>query len=164
MVMQGLTDERLETAFLSSAEYINNHGGAGRGWVVGLYSDLLGRTPAESEISGWLTALAQGASGATIAYGFAASPERESLRVRSYYTSLLGRDASTTEVNGWVQALLAGVHAEDVVAGFVGSQEFYSSPQKGNGNRAVWVSLAYTQVLFRGPSVPEVNGWLAVLN
>jgi hypothetical protein len=164
MATQGLTDERLETAFLSSAEYINNHGGMGRGWVVGLYRDLLGRTPAESEISGWLTALAQGTTGAAVAYSFAASPERESLRVRTYYTSYLGRVASATEVDGWVQALLTGATPEDVVAGFVGSLEFYTNAQKGSSNRAVWVSLAYTQVLFRAPAVSEVNGWLAVLN
>jgi hypothetical protein len=64
--------------------------------VVGLYRDLLGRTPAESEINGWLRALAQGATGAAVAYGFAASPERISLR--NEFSAFVNRPTSVPPV------------------------------------------------------------------
>jgi hypothetical protein len=37
----GLTDEQLEAAFIGAPEYIAAHGGAGAGWVQGLYHDIL---------------------------------------------------------------------------------------------------------------------------
>jgi hypothetical protein len=161
---QGLTDERLEAGFIGAPEYITNHGGRGRGWVIGMYKDLLGRTPAESEVQTWLNALAAGATEAQVAYGFAASPEREGIRVRGDYATFLGRSASDAEVNLWVNLFVTGVTNEDVVTGFVSSPEYYNSPGKGKSNKASWVFSAYTQVLFRSPTVSEVNGWLAFLN
>jgi hypothetical protein len=163
MMVGSVTDERLEAGIIGSAEYIANHGGAGRGWVVGMYQDLLGRTPAEEEVQGWLNALDHGVSETTVAYSLAASQEREGIRVRGDYRTYLGRDASAAEVNSWVNAFLAGFSNEDVVAAFVGSQEYYNSNQKGQGNRAVWIAMAYEQILGRTPSADECNGWLAVL-
>ena len=52
-LQQGLTDEKLETEFLSSTEYIQKHGGAGQGWVIGMYQDLLGRNPDPSGLAYW---------------------------------------------------------------------------------------------------------------
>jgi hypothetical protein len=60
MQHHGLTDERLEAGFIGSQEYINNHGGTSRAWVLGMYQKLLGRTPAEAEVSYWLNQLAAG--------------------------------------------------------------------------------------------------------
>jgi hypothetical protein len=163
MMVGGLTDERLEAGFIGSPEYIANHGGAGRGWIVGMYQDLLGRTPGADEVQGWLNALDHGASEAGVAYGFAASAEREGIRVRDDYQTYLNRTASAAEVNGWVDAFLAGFTNEDVVAGFVGSPEYYNSLQKGKGNRADWLAMAYEQILGRNPSAAEVDAWLGVL-
>jgi len=78
MQNQGLSNERLEAGFIGSTEYIKNHGGAGAGWLNAMYVNLLGRTPSALEVQTWLNQLAAGMSTADIAYGFAASPERES--------------------------------------------------------------------------------------
>jgi hypothetical protein len=163
MLAGSVTDERLEAGFIGSPEYIQNHGGPGRGWVIGMYKDLLGRTPAEAEINIWLTTLGNGVTTAAVAYGFAASAEREGIRVRGDYSTYLGRTASDAEVNLWVNLFLTGVTNEDVVGGFVGSPEYYGNSQKGKGNAARWVARAYLDVLFRAASVGEVNNWLQVL-
>src|SRR5262249_4062405 len=90
-LQNGLTDERLEASFIGSPEYIANHGGPGAGWVKGMYQDILGRTPSQSEVDGWVQALNSGVSPQQVAYGFAASAEREGNRVRGDYQTFLGR-------------------------------------------------------------------------
>src|SRR5262249_21919682 len=72
-----MTDESLESQFVGSPEYIGGHGGAGAGWVTGMYQDLLGRTPSPGEVNSWVAQLNAGVSPVSIAYGFAASAERE---------------------------------------------------------------------------------------
>ncbi len=121
----GLSDEQLEAGFLGSPEYIGKHGGTGAGWVSGLYHDLLGRIPSQAEIDAWVNALAHGLSTQQVAYGFAASAEREALRVRDDYFTFLGRTPSQAEVGAWVFAFQHGVSNEDVIAGFVASPEYY---------------------------------------
>ena len=73
MQNQGLTDEKLEAGFIGSQEYIQDHGGTGPNWITGLYVDLLGRTPAPSEVLYWVNNLNDGMSPVDIAYGFAAT-------------------------------------------------------------------------------------------
>jgi hypothetical protein len=160
----GLSDEQLEAGFIGSTEYINKHGGPGAGWVIGMYQDLLGRTPAQTEVDGWLYALGHGVSPRQVAYGFAASAEREAIRVNNDYMTYLGRQASQAEVQGWVYAFEHGASNEDVVAGFVGSAEYYGSPQKGQGDRTDWIVSVYTDVLGRTPSNDEIEAWCKCCN
>ena len=58
---QGETWQQAEASLLSSAEYqqlvANQFGDPNNGLVRGLYRDLLGRTPAQSELDQWLAAL-----------------------------------------------------------------------------------------------------------
>jgi hypothetical protein len=123
----GLTDEHLEAGFIGSAEYIQSHGGAGAGWVLGMYQDLLGRTPAQAEVDHWLQVLGSGVSTVEVAYGFAASGEREGQRVTADYQQYLGRTPADSEVAGWVSAFESGSKTnEDVIAGFVGSAEYFN--------------------------------------
>jgi hypothetical protein len=124
-MQNGLSDEHLEAGFIGSAEYIANHGGPGAGWVSGMYQDLLGRKPSQDEINEWVNALEHGVSTQQVAYGFAASAERESIRVQNDYLTFLGRKPSPSEVSTWVNAFLQGVSNEDVIAGFVGSDEYF---------------------------------------
>jgi len=143
-MQQGLSDEHLEANFIGSAEYIKSHGGAGAGWVKGMYQDLLGRTPTPAEVNTWLQALNGGESTIAIAYGFAASAEREGLRVTMDYQQDLGRSPTPAEVKSWVDAFESGRTNEDVVAGFVGSGEYFF---KHFGNTSDWFASAY-QTLF----------------
>jgi hypothetical protein len=154
------SDEQVEADFLGSQEYIGNHGGNNQNWVRGMYKDLLGRTPSDTEVQNWLNVLAAGTSTSAVALGFAASAEREAQRVRANYETYLDRAPTQTEVDQWVNSFVKGTTNEDMVGGFVGSPEYYQSTQKGDGNAAQWVDTAYHDVLFRPPSLQEINVWL----
>jgi hypothetical protein len=160
LMQQGLSDERLEAGFIGSQEYIADHGGSGAGWVTGMYQDLLGRTPAQAEVDSWVRALANGMSPTQVAYGFAASAERESQRVTADYQKYVGRTPSSAEVAGWVRNFLNGASNEDVIAGFVGSLEYF---QRHDSNVQEWLLASYQDILSRQPSPAELQGWLSYL-
>jgi len=157
----GLTDETLEAYFIGSPEYIANHGGPGAGWITGLYQDLLGRTPTASEVNTWVVYRNQGGSTFTVALLFAASPERETIRVQNDYQTYLGRAATQTEVNAWVVAFANHqITNEDVIAGFVGSPEYFV---RHYNNVEDWLFSAYADVLSRQPDGTSYAAWLAFL-
>ncbi len=127
-MQHGLTQGWFQARFIDSVEYIQNHGGTGRVWVIGMYQDLLGRTSAETEVQGWLSVLVTGMASAEVAYGFAASWECQGIRIREDYWIFLGQEASEAEVNYEVDRFVEGATNEDVVAGSVGSSEYCYNP------------------------------------
>jgi hypothetical protein len=159
-LQRGLSDGRLEAGFIGSPEYIANHGGQGTGWVTGMYVDLLGRTPAPSEVAGWVNALQGGLAPAAVAYGFAASPEREGQRITADYQDYLNRTPEPGIVAAWVQAFENGFSNENVIAGFVGSVEYF---QKHHDNVPDWIFSAYNDVLARDPEPAALQGWTQFL-
>jgi hypothetical protein len=164
-MQNGLTDEQLEAKFLGSAEYIAKHGGAsaGAGWVQGLYQDLLQLTPSAAEVQGWVNGLNQGLAPETVSYGFAASAEREGIRVGNDYFTYLGRTPSQPEVDGWVNNLTHGLSNENLAAGFLGSAEYYNVASKGKSDKADWVLSAVVDALQRSPTNDEFNTWEGML-
>jgi hypothetical protein len=163
-MQHGLSDERLDAGFIGSAEYIANHGGLGQGWIQAMYHDLLGRAAEAPGQAGWLSALAQGVSPSTIAYGFAASAERETQRITAAYQTYLGRTPESPEVlNQWVKAFLSGASNENVIARFVGSAEYFLDLAKGGGTVDGWITSAYADVLHRGLGAAELAAWAAVV-
>jgi uncharacterized protein YkwD len=156
-MQQGLTDEQLEASFIGSPEYIANHGGSTAAWVSGMYQDLLGRAASASEVTTWLTKINQGMSQSDVAYGFAASAEREGERVSTTYQVVLGRKATSSEIAYWVNRFEQGTTNEDVAAGFLSSQEFYNN--RGQGNVVNWLQAVYQDVMHRTASSNEVAYW-----
>jgi hypothetical protein len=154
----GLSDEQLEANFIGSAEYIQNHGGTGEAWVQGLYRDLLGRDPDSQGLKAWLDALHAGTVPSAIAHGFAASAEREGMRIRDDYRTYLSREPEAGIVSAWVDAFLHGASNENVVAGFAASAEYYD--KWGNGRPGDWLASVYKDVLHRSASDAEVQGWV----
>lgn len=161
-MLQGLSDEQLEAGFIGSAEYIAQHGGTGSAWIQGMYTDLLGRSPDAAGLAYWEDQLAQGVQPQDIAFGFAASAEREGMRVGGDYLSYLGRAPVASEAAYWVDRFLNGANNEDVIAGFVASQEYYD--RQGNGTTATWVTHSYQSIFHRAASQAEINYWVGVLN
>ncbi|HEV3022243.1 MAG TPA: DUF4214 domain-containing protein, partial [Pirellulales bacterium] len=121
----GLTDEQLEANFIGSPEFYAHAGGTDRAWVDAMYFDLLRRAADPVGEAEWVETLALGVPRSTVAYDFAASPEREADRIQSDYQQYLGRTASEPEVVNWVNAFRSGMTNENVVTGFVASDEFY---------------------------------------
>jgi hypothetical protein len=124
LMQHGLTDEQAEADFLSSSEFIQGHGGLGAGWVSGLYQELLGRTPSQAELAGWMQVLAGGLSPLAIATAFAVSNEHESGVVTADFQKYLGRAPSASELAAYVSALQHGAGNEDLIASLVGSAEY----------------------------------------
>ncbi len=122
----GVSDELLESLFIGSPEFYLHSGGTDRAWVDAMYMNVLGRAPDAAGEAAWVAALAAGANRTSIAYNFAASPEREALRITSDYSNYLGRSPGHGDIAGWVAAFESGFSNENVVAGFVASDEFFS--------------------------------------
>src|SRR5262249_53920109 len=109
------SDERLEAFFIGSDEYIHfRFGGSVRAWVAGMYNDLLLRAPHPDEVDSWEQIMRGGTPQDAVAFAFAASPERERLRVIDNYMTLLGRLPNDAEVKLWVDGFLQGVSNEDM--------------------------------------------------
>jgi uncharacterized protein YkwD len=163
MQNHGLTDERLEAGFLGSAEYIANHGGTGSGWVQGMYQDLLGRAPDAQGLNYWVAQLQNGEAPADVAYGFAASAERESQRINGDYQTYLGRPADPSGLSYWLNAFLQGATNEDLIGGFVGSAEYFNAANKGKGDPRQWVDAAFQDIFHRAASSADEGFWMGVL-
>jgi hypothetical protein len=163
LMRNGYRDESLEAAILGSPEYITVHGGTGSKWVTGMYEDLLGRAPDSAGLSFWVNALAHGSHASDVAFGFAASKERESLRISSDYLVYLGRPLDQGGQTFWVNAFLNGAHNEDVVAGFIASAEYYTSTSKGQSDRAAWVKSVFEDVIQRAASQTDVAIWKSLM-
>ena len=70
--------------------------------------------------------LGMGADRAAVAFGFAASEEREGQHVQANYQKYLGRSAGPDEVAYWVdQFAHHGQTNEDVITGFTSSDEYF---------------------------------------
>ena len=69
--------------------------------------------------------MAQGAKRSDVAYGFAASLERERQRVADDYMHYLGRLPDQQGIDYWVNQFAHGLTNEDVITGFVASDEYY---------------------------------------
>ncbi len=158
-MQQGLTDEHLEAGFAASPEFFQVNGGTYAGLVTGMYNDLLLRKPDQAGLSFWVGQLQKGARVADVAFGFTASPERESLRIGGDYQTFLGRQPDAAGLNYWLTAFLHGARNEDLIAGFVGSPEYYLANGKGSGNRAAWVASSYLQIFHRAAKPDEIQHW-----
>jgi Glycoside hydrolase family 44/Calx-beta domain/Domain of unknown function (DUF4214) len=162
-MQQGLTDEHLEADFAASPEFFAVNGGTDVGLVTGMYKDLLLRNPDPAGINYWVAQLQAGASVSSVAFGFTASAERESIRITDDYMTYLGRQPDQAGLTFWLNDFLNGGTNEDLVAGFVGSTEYYSAPDKGDGNRAAWIATAYLDILHRVAKPGDIVYWESVL-
>ncbi|HEV3024713.1 MAG TPA: DUF4214 domain-containing protein, partial [Pirellulales bacterium] len=123
----GLTDEQLEAGFVGSVEYYQHSGGTDALWVDAMYLDLLGRAPEPQGEAYWLGRLAVGVSRTDVAYGFAASLERERERITDDYMHYLGRLPDEAGLDYWVNQFAQGVTNENLITGFVASAEYFEA-------------------------------------
>jgi hypothetical protein len=160
-MLGGLRDEQLEAAFVTSTEYVGLHGGIGSSWIQALYHDLLGRSPSNAEIQGWLQMLNNGTTPATVAALFTTSLEHAVRRVIANYTTYLGRTPSQNEANAWAFALAnRTLSNEDVIAQFLASGEYFSHRF---GNVPDWIYAAYGDLFSRIPDPTGFAQWFNFL-
>lgn len=123
---QGMHIEQMQAGFIASPEFFAASDSNDVRWITRLYEKVLGRSPASSEVTGWVTALAQGSSPTQVAVGFLYSTEHLTAVVNGYYLSLLGRGIDPTGAQSWVTALQNGARDEQIIAGIVASDEYRS--------------------------------------
>jgi hypothetical protein len=157
---QGMSPEAVEAAFVSSPEFIFNHGNTAIGWLNGVYNDLLGRAPDQVGLNHWLTRLQAGETTFQIASEITTSIERESIVIRQDYISFLGRVPDTSGLNHWLTLVQSGFTRAFVASGIVGSNEFFRI--QGNTNVA-FVVAAFNDVLGRTPDSSELTFFLSQL-
>jgi hypothetical protein len=144
-LQNGTTEEQLANTLLASQEFASRAnalvGGtnANANFVQALYTLLLNRTPATSEVNGWLPAVASLGRQAVAGY-FTGSAEFRSDAVRTFYgdpsltpmpwepffVNLLHRNKApaASEINGWVNTSTDFVSLEVTLAG---SLEYYNN-------------------------------------
>jgi hypothetical protein len=160
-LQNGTAPEFVETEFISSAEYIRNHGGVSGGWIPGMFNDLLGRLPSTSELNFFAIALGRGATTFQVAQNIATSIERDFIVVGTDYIQLLGRTADPAGLNFFVSALRSGANRFDVTTTIMGSTEFFV--HSGITNTG-FVIASFHDILNRTPSNNELNFFLNILN
>jgi len=122
---RGWTISQMESGFIASAEYYTKSGSTDAGWVTKLYSDVLGRSAAPSEVASWTAHLRAGMRRDQVAMGFLLSTERLNTVVDGYYQHLLGRGIDPSGQRTWVGILQAGGRNEAIIGGIIASQEYY---------------------------------------
>ena len=127
-------------------------------FVQSLYRGVLGRDGADSEVAGWVAAMADGETAAQVSAGFVNSLEHRTDEVISYYQDFLHR-ATDPMAAGWVADLMNGKSEESVVQGILDSPEYLSA----HTDPSLLVHDLYLDVLGRQGTTAEVAGWQAAI-
>jgi hypothetical protein len=122
---RGWTISQMESGFIASSEYYAKAGSTDEGWVRELYSDVLGRSAAPSEVAYWTANLRRGMGRNQVAIGFLLSTERLRTVVDGHYRHLLGRGIDPSGQLYWVRILQAGGRDEAIIGGIIASAEYY---------------------------------------
>jgi hypothetical protein len=157
MMAQGLTEEQLMAALVSSQEYfVNRAGSSNATWVAKAYQDLLGRgTTGDPGAQAFVIALnGGGLNRAQVATALVNSLEFRTRLAKAVYGTLLGRVPPDVEINFWTsflaQPAAAGGPTPDqrLVTAVLASQEYFY--RAGNTN-AAWLTSLYARLLGRTP-------------
>jgi hypothetical protein len=125
--------------------------------VIQDYQQFLSRTPAQSELNAWVSAMQNGTTDEQVLATFIASPEyyqhsgnTDKGWVDALYRDLLGRPADAWGEGIWLQALAGGAQKTAIADGIA------TSPER----EATVVQNDYQQYLGRPAAASEVAGWV----
>jgi hypothetical protein len=125
-MQSGLTDEELQAAFIVSPEYYAHNGGTEKGWVDGIYKDLLGR-PVDPNGEGFWVQLASALGQYGVAWSLATSRENEQQHIEADYLTYFGRAADADGLAFWTDQFISlGKTNEDLIAELLSAPEFYA--------------------------------------
>jgi hypothetical protein len=159
LLQQGFEREDVIAGFLSSEEYFVNHGNENTSWLIGIYKELLLRTPADSEVNHWLEVLASGTADVALQLSF--SREYFENLTTTYYETYLRRAPDDLGLNDWARQLEQGLTDEELEAALLSSAEYIDLQ---GGTDVDWIDGLYADVLGRSPGASEVDLWLGQLD
>jgi hypothetical protein len=119
-LQSGNTEEQLETAFLTSAEYISH---VNTDYVQSLYLNILGRTGSSAELAAWYSNI-QSLGLRGIANGFVTSPENRLNTLRGYFQTFLHRTPADSELTPIISLPLDLLSLEALV---LSSTEYFAN-------------------------------------
>lgn len=132
-------------------------------FVRAAYADVLGRTPAQSEVNYWVGRIAAGMSRTDMANAFNNSDEYRNIKIREAYNNALRREPDSGGAAYWLGALQRGqLSPENVYSTFLYMNEMYDV--QGGGTNAGYVSSMYRELLKREPEPEGLNYWTTRLN
>jgi hypothetical protein len=132
------------------------------GFVTAAYADVLGRTPASTEVAWWVSLLQRGYPRSGVASGFNNSDEYRIARIGEAYEVVLGRAAEPAGLAAWLDGMRRGaLQSDDASRIFLTSQEYYEV--KGGGADRGYIQALYDLVLGRASETWEEDYWMQVL-
>jgi hypothetical protein len=122
----GNSEDTMAGAFLSSAEYLQQHSTTPSVWLNSVYNDVLGRPVDQSGLNTWSPMLdvRLAATFDRVAVAIVQSQEARGREVALAYQDLLGRPPDATGQAAWMAALNQNPNPEQVLAQIEASQEF----------------------------------------
>lgn len=132
-------------------------------FVRAAYADVLGRTPADSEVNYWVGRIASGMSRTDMANSFNNSDEYRMIKIKEAYNNALRRDPEPEGAAYWLGALQRGqLSPENVYSTFLYMNEMFDV--QGGGTNSGYVASMYRDLLKRDPDSDGLNYWTARLN
>src|SRR5262249_43992428 len=120
----------------------------------------LHRTPQNSEVQGWVTAMQQGLTQEQVALGFTTSNEHRGNLIAPDYQTYLRRDPEPGAVAGWLQLMPQG-HSEPYAASLPRAPPEYFAAQRGAN--APWLEGCDQDLLARPSDLSGRTGFLGTL-
>jgi hypothetical protein len=175
----GLSVRDMTQAFLASPEGQARAGALDNAaFVEQLYGSTLHRHSDAAGLQGWTNTLAQGASRADVALGFALSPEHlaniqgaldtgvfvpdanAAAAARLYY-GILDRAPDAAGLAGWTSAVQQGTSLTSIAQQFLASPE--AQAKFAGVSDAMFVSNLYDNALGRAADASGLQGWMNAL-
>jgi glucose/arabinose dehydrogenase len=124
-LVAGRTLDDFQARLIGSREYLRAHGRTARGFVQGVYDDLLGREPSRRELrAARRSGLGTAASRRGLALRLLRGIEARGRLVDQWFVSFLGRAPTADERAALVGALRSGVSRDGVLASLFGSPTY----------------------------------------
>jgi hypothetical protein len=125
-MVNGMTQDQVETAILGSQEYYFDQGGTNSNFIQGVYFTALGRS-ADGDVAYWDNQLASGVSREQVSARIVGSHEAHVRDVDQIYMQMLNRTADDSGSDYWANALDSGRTEFDVIASLATSSEYESA-------------------------------------
>lgn len=124
-LLAGTGEDVVILGFLMSSEFQSDHT-AGRDYITGLYTHLLGRTPDVAGFDLWESILTSNQDRAEVAYHFLRSREYLLRAVDGFYATYLSRNPDTGGRDAWLDVLTRGQSSAAVAMTFLASEEYFA--------------------------------------
>ncbi len=124
---QGNTFQAFEAQVAASPEYFTLHGATNAGWLQGVYSDMLNRTPDTAGTQWWTAALASGTSRLALSTAILGTLECNSNEAQSLYSQMLHRTADSSGLSFSVSLLQQQKSLDSILAIIAGSGEYLTN-------------------------------------